>query len=155
MTAAIAHISVRKFMPVLISLLLLLIGAFTLVIMTYVGSKKLLPLAIYVLVCGAALSILLIATIIQLILSHGRAIWIDSGELIYLNRFFFVVDCGEIEAFSEGRTGMFRQRQIFVTLRDGSKKGIPAGALAEPLDVVVAKLSSVILRNGGLGENAG
>jgi hypothetical protein len=150
--AAIAHISIRKFMPVLISLLLLLIGAFTLVTITYVGSKKLLPVAIYVLVGGTALSALLIATIVQLILNHGRAIWIESGELIYLNRLFFVVDCAEIEAFSEGRSGMFQERQIFVTLKDGSKKGMPAGAFTEPVDVVIAKLNSVILPDGVLGR---
>lgn len=147
MTYTIAHISLRKIWPVLLFVLLLLAGGAFLVVKDFEKWREMRPLAMYVTVTGLFLFCVLSITAMQLIWNRGRALWIENGRLIYLNRFFVTVDCASIQAVTAGGLGMFQRPQIFCLLRNGTRRAIPMDPFAESTDVILRALKEIILGN--------
>jgi hypothetical protein len=142
----IAHVSIRKMLPFLVFVLFVLFADFGLVVLSYLKYSGLRPVPIFVLGLGSLIAIAAVSTIMQIATHHGRGLWIDSGNLIYLSRFVLVIDCQAIREFSAG-VGKFERPQIFVELVDGSKRAIPIQGLREPADVIISRLNSAVLEN--------
>jgi hypothetical protein len=84
----------------------------------------------------------------QLLFNRGAALWIESGNLIFLHRWILSARCRDILEIASGTTGQTRHKAILLRMRDGSTKAIPTGALKEPRDVVLLRLTNELNRGG-------
>ena len=77
----------------------------------------------------------------QTIFDERRALWIEKGELVFLNRFYFRRYCADIADVIAGNDA--RQRKVIVvSMIDGSQKAIPCGAFKEEPSQVILKLKA-------------
>jgi hypothetical protein len=94
--------------------------------------------------CGAVLIILFAALMRQMLFDDLRAIWIEGGAVIYLDKRWFSVACAEIHDIHLGTFGRMKFRGIVLELGNGTSKSIPLGIVGEPGATVVARLHETI-----------
>lgn len=97
-----------------------------------------------------AFSILFIVVAVKrMLFEHGKAIWVEGGRVIFFHRRAVSVPC---QAIAEVRVGVFGKPEkaaIIIRRRNGGDTIIPALALQEPADVVLARLKSALqIRSG-------
>lgn len=138
--AEVAHFSIRGIFLTLVSVLILISCGFATAWFVVVHNGKAQPIAILVLACSLALSLIVTWVTKQIVFDAGLALWVETGHLVYLNRIFFVVECSAVQGLSTSSIGLFNRPQIVLHMRDGTTKAIPAAGLAEPIDVVLSRL---------------
>jgi hypothetical protein len=80
----------------------------------------------------------------RIVFESGRAIWIETGTLIYLHRWNFSVACRDIAEISSGTSERSGRPCIFLRSRDGARKVLLTGLLMEPDDVIIARIKENI-----------
>lgn len=78
----------------------------------------------------------------SLIFESGRALWIERGKLIFLNRRFLSANCDEIEKLSFSRDK--RGELIVVHLKNGQRKVFPTASLEESGEAIMYQLTDLL-----------
>jgi len=81
----------------------------------------------------------------QIFFDKKSAVWIESGNLIFMNPHFFKVRCSDVVSISLEQFGRYKQSGITILLKDGRKKVVPTGLLTVPIDKIVNRLREICL----------
>ena len=93
-------------------------------------------------VLDAITFLILVAYIRQLLFDRYRALWIEDGELIGLNRLVFRVPLRDIkQAVASRDKSLFRRSAIALQMYDGSEKLFLTGGLSESCDAIVTRFN--------------
>lgn len=85
---------------------------------------------------------ILYAGIRQVLFDGRRAIWVQDGDVIYLDRRYFCVACANIAAMTMAYNNR-NQEGIEMTLKDGTKKFLLTGGLTVDGDDVLTSLKRI------------
>jgi hypothetical protein len=106
------------------------------------------PLLLPIFICGWSLGLFLfyIMAIVtkRVLFENGKALWMEGGQVIFLHKWNFAVACRDIVNVTIGTYGRFSRTGIFLWMRDGTKKVVPTGSLAEPQGVIISRLKECI-----------
>jgi hypothetical protein len=76
----------------------------------------------------------------QIIFDNSRAVWVEDGALIYLNRCFLRVPLAKIVAISMGTFGRYNQPGIIIIHEGGGRRVIPVANFSERGDIILNRL---------------
>lgn len=125
-------------------LFLILLYAFTLSEQILTRKPLLAPLAIFFWVGGLVCFWFAFTVLKRVVFENGRAVWVENGTLVFLHRWALSARCREIDAISSGRYGRFDRLDIFLQMKDGTQKIIPAESMTEPSDLIIARIKEAI-----------
>lgn len=94
--------------------------------------------------CAIIGLLLLFALSRQLFFDKRNAIWIEDGNLIYLDKRWMCIRCDAIKGISKGTYGRFSQTIVQLMLRDGKMRSLPTGAIAETPDEIIGALEEAV-----------
>lgn len=109
----------------------------------YIKSKG---VAFFIAGCLASIFVVLLQWTIlnQLLFRQCNAIWLEGGNLFFLNTYghihFSKFPFKEIKSLTVGSVGSLGRRGIIAELRNGRQESIPTWLLSEPPDVVASRL---------------